>query len=66
MFIARMSQKGAIGKIYRHAFRRRRKNMIASNDATSEALISIISQEKQPSVLFSNEFDDITCEVNSI
>ena len=40
--------------------------MIASNDATSEALISIISQEKQPSVLFSNEFDDITCEVNSI
>ena len=34
--------------------------------SANEGIISMINEEQQPSVIFANEFDDITCEVNII
>ena len=61
-----MSQKGAIRKIFRYAFRKRRENMNENKFSANEGIISMINEEQQPSVIFANEFDDITCEVNII
>ena len=66
MVAARLSQKGALKKIYRSISCKRKENKSNNSLGGNEALLSIIGGLKLTSVNFSLEFDDITYEVHYI
>ena len=67
IFVARISQKGILTKIYRSLFRRKlKKNKTGYSSITNESLLPIFHQDEERSGEISEIFDDITCEVIDI